>query len=123
MASYVRYCNGEVVATVTTGGIDVLRSVDRFKPDIVLMDIMMPRLNGLTVCHQILSRRPEAKIILFSGKYSAEHPTVMASGATAFLAKPVRLSELRKVIDQIVTARTALTETQSHGEAPPLASS
>ena len=103
MASYVRYCNEEVVATVTTGGVDVVRNVDRFQPDIILMDIMMPRLNGLTVCHHILSRFPNTKIILFSGKLTADHPFVVASGATAFLSKPVKLAELRRVIEGIVT--------------------
>ena len=108
MASYVRYCNEEVVATVTTGGVDVVRSVDRFQPDIILMDIVMPRLNGLTVCHHILSRHPQTKIILFSGKLNAEHPFVTASGAAAFLSKPVKLAELRRVIEEIVKAKTAV---------------
>jgi len=107
MASYVRYCNEEVVATVTTGGVDVIRNVDRFQPDIILMDIMMPRLNGLTICHHILSRYPQTKIVLFSGKLDAEHPYVVASGATAFLAKPVKLAQLRRVLEDIVKGAKA----------------
>ena len=102
LASYVRHCNEEVVATVTSGGIDVIKNVDRFQPDIIIMDIMMPRLNGLTVCHHILSRFPRTKIILFSGKLSADHHLVKASGAAAFLAKPIRLSELKEVMQKLV---------------------
>jgi CheY-like chemotaxis protein len=102
IASYVRYCNEDVVATVTTGGIDVARSVERFQPDIVVMDIMMPRINGLTICHHILSRYPRLKIILFSGKLHAEHPFVVGSGAAAFLSTPVKLAELRRVLEDIV---------------------
>ena len=104
IASYVRHCNEDVVATVTTGGLDVIRSVDRFQPDIIIMDIMMPRLNGLTICHHILSRFPQTRIILFSGKLDATHPYVLNSGATAFLAKPVRLDALKTVLEGIVTA-------------------
>jgi len=107
MASYVRYCNEDVVATVTTGGVDVVRSVDRFQPDIIIMDIMMPRLNGLTVCHHILSRFPQTSIILFSGKLSADHPYVVKSGAVAFLPKPVKLAELREVLEGIVNRTKA----------------
>ncbi len=107
VASYVRYCNDEVVATVTTGGIDVVRGVDRFHPDIVVMDIMMPRLNGLTVCRHILSRFPQTKIILFSGKLAADHPYVTESGAVAFIAKPVKLAELRRVMDELVRGSRA----------------
>jgi len=104
LASYVRHCNEEVVATVTSGGIDVIKNVDRFQPDIIIMDIMMPRLNGLTVCNHILSRFPNTKIILFSGKLTADHPYVTASGAVAFLPKPIRLIELKKVLDGLVSS-------------------
>lgn len=62
------------------------------------MDIMMPRLNGLFVCQHILSRFPETKIILFSGKLSSDHPSVIASGAIAFLSKPIRLTELGQTL-------------------------
>ena len=93
MASYLRHCNEAIVSTVTTGGVDVLRSVGRFDPDVILMDIVMPKLNGLTICRHILSRRPEVR----------DHPFVTESGASAFLAKPVKLAELRRVFEEIVS--------------------
>lgn len=102
LASYVRYCNADVVATVTTGGIDVVKGTDRFQPDIIVMDIMMPRLNGLTVCQHILSRFPETRIILLSGKLTADHPIVLKSGAAAFLAKPVKLAHLRSTLEHVI---------------------
>lgn len=103
ISSYLRHCNEEVVATVTTGGLDVVRNTHRFQPDVIIMDIMMPRLNGLTVCHHILSRFPNTKIILFSGKLDADHPLVVNSGAAAFLKKPVKLAELSELIGKILT--------------------
>jgi len=102
MASYLRHCNAAVVSTVTTGGLDVLRDVERFSPDVILMDIVMPRLNGLTICRHILSRRPQMRIILLSGTLHSGHPIVVESGATAFLAKPVRLAQLQRVLEEIV---------------------
>ena len=101
MASYLRHCNDGVVSTVTTGGLDVLRSVTRFKPDVILMDILMPRLNGLTVCRHILSRQPGVRIILLSGSIDSGHPLIAECGATAFLTKPVKLAELRRIIQEI----------------------
>jgi len=98
ISSYLRHCNEEVVATVTTGGLDVVRNTHRFQPDVIIMDVIMPRLNGLTVCHHILSRFPNTKIILFSGKLDADHPLVVNSGAAAFLKKPVKLAELSELI-------------------------
>ena len=102
MASYLRYCNEAVVSTVTTGGVDVLRNVERFHPDVILMDVMMPRLNGLTICRHILSCCSHTQIILLSGILSATHPLVVQSGATAFLPKPVKLAELRRVVEAVV---------------------
>lgn len=108
MASYLRHCNEAVVSTVTTGGLDVIRSVNRFDPDVILMDILMPRLNGLTICRHILSRRPDVRIILLSGTLHPDHPFVAESGASAFLSKPVRLNELNRVIQGFVeTVATA----------------
>jgi DNA-binding NarL/FixJ family response regulator len=68
---------------------------------VVLLDIMMPRFNGLTVCHALFSRNPEAKIIFVSGHVDGNHPFVSGCGATAYLQKPVSLSELREALDAV----------------------
>jgi len=49
---------GHEVCTVTTGGLDVLPAYDRFNPDVVLMDVMMPRFNGITIAQALVSRNP-----------------------------------------------------------------
>jgi len=107
MASYLRHGNNTIVSTVTTGGVDVLRSVKRFDPDVILMDIHMPRLNGVTLCRHILSSRPDVRIILISGVLHPEHPFVAESGAAGFVAKPVRLAELQRVFEEIVQRQPA----------------
>jgi CheY-like chemotaxis protein len=91
----------EVVATVTTGGFDTLHLCDVYRPDAVIMDIMMPHFSGLTICHALASRHRGPKVVLISGKLSANHPIIRQSGAVAFLAKPVHREELRRVIDEI----------------------
>lgn len=107
IASFLRHSNEAVVSTVTTGGLDVLRNIERFEPDVIIMDIMMPRLNGVTICHQILSRRPKAHIVLLSGILNAQHPLVVQSGAGCFLPKPVRLAELRNVVQKFINPPVA----------------
>lgn len=102
MASYLRHENQAIISTVTTGGLDVLRSVAQFDPDVILMDIVMPRLNGLTLCRHILSRRPDVRIILLSGALGIESPFLAESGAAAFLAKPVKLAELQRVFQEVI---------------------
>ena len=91
-------CGHEVVDTVSGGGLAVIQSFARHQPDAVLLDILMPRCNGLTVCHALLSRKPDTRVILISGRMEREHPFISDSGAAAYLHKPVGLVELRAAL-------------------------
>ena len=101
LAEFVRECNHEVVDKVTGGGLAVIQSFARHNPDVVLLDIMMPRFNGITVCHALLSRKPETKIIFVSGKVESDHPFVAGCGATAYLQKPILLDNLRVLLNTL----------------------
>jgi CheY-like chemotaxis protein len=98
LTEYLRECDHEVVDTVTAGGLSVIKSFARHEPDVVLLDIKMPKCNGLTVCHALLSRKPEAKIVFVSGTVEGGHPFVKGCGAMAYLSKPVMLEELRETL-------------------------
>ncbi|HYR59121.1 MAG TPA: response regulator [Chthoniobacteraceae bacterium] len=98
MAGYVRECGHEPVATISGGGLEVIRRYGQFEPDVVLLDIMMPRFNGLTVCHALLSRDPDAKIVFVSGKVDGAHPFVIGAGAVACLGKPIERSKLEEIL-------------------------
>jgi len=107
LTTFVENCGYDVVATVTTGGLEVLHAYDRYRPDIVLLDVMMPRFNGFTICRAILSKEPEAKVILMSGRISPDHPFVKDSGAYAFMPKPLRFTKVRLLLDAMVPALAA----------------
>ncbi len=91
-------CGHEVVDTVSGGGLAVIQSFARHAPDAVLLDIQMPRCNGLTVCHALLSRKPGTRVILISGRMERDHPFVSDCGAAGYLHKPVGLSELQAAL-------------------------
>jgi DNA-binding response OmpR family regulator len=95
---------GHEVCSVTTGGLDVLPAYDRFRPEIVLMDVMMPRFNGITISHALFSRNPAIKLVLCSGALAADHPFVAASGACQFLQKPFTFSEATRVLESFAPA-------------------
>lgn len=99
LADCVLACGHEVVETVTGGGLAVLQSFARHAPDAVLLDILMPRCNGLTVCHALLSRKPDTRVIFVSGSVERDHPFVQSCGAVGCLGKPVSLAELRRALD------------------------
>src|SRR5436309_678149 len=101
LAEYVRECGHKVVTTETRGGLSVIQSFARYEPDAVLLDIMMPRFNGLTVCHALLSRNPDAKVIFVSGHVDRQNPFISGCGAAGYLQKPVSLSEIREVLGSV----------------------
>lgn len=101
LAAYVGECGHEVVGVVTGGGLAVIQAFARTEPDAVLLDIMMPRFNGLTVCHALLSRKPDSKVIFVSGSVDEHHPFVSNCGASAYLQKPVSLHELREALEAV----------------------
>lgn len=107
IAEFVRECGHEVCATVTGGGLAVIQNFARYLPDVVILDIMMPRFNGLTTCHALLSRKPDTQVIFMSGKVESDHPFVMSCGAVAYLHKPILFEDLRDVL-RAISSQTLL---------------
>lgn len=95
LAELVSKCHHEVVEVVGSG-FDAIQAYHRHRPDIVLMDYFMPRLNGATACRNILSRYPAANVILVSGVAGAED--LNHSGAIAVLSKPIDLARLKNLL-------------------------
>src|SRR6059058_3735273 len=80
LAEMVGLCHHQVVEVVGTG-MEAIQAYDRHRPDVVLMDYRMPKLNGITACRYILAKDPKARVILISGWSAPVEPE--ASGATA----------------------------------------
>ena len=79
-------------------GGEAIEAYDTNLPDFVLMDINMQPLNGLTAAKEILSRHPEAKIIIVSQHQDEQtRETALSLGITAFVGKD-DLTPLRDLI-------------------------
>jgi CheY-like chemotaxis protein len=82
-------------------GVEALRCLETFHPDLVLMDIWMPEMDGIEATQIIKSRYPQVKVVLFS-IYPGYQQTAMAVGADAFIAKekPLELLSTTKSVLQ-----------------------
>lgn len=84
----------ELVADVGDGRAGVA-AVEEYDPDIVLMDVSMPIMDGLSATRQIKAARPHLPVVIFTGygddRLSAE---ALACGADAFLEKTTPLPQL-----------------------------
>ena len=86
------------LVTQIPGGLELLEKFDTLKPDVILMDVMMPYMNGYDVCQEIKqdSTRGHIPIILVTALNSREDMLRgLESGADEFLTKPVNGAELR----------------------------
>ncbi|WP_395152582.1 response regulator [Ilumatobacter sp.] len=79
---------------VAVDGVDALEKFDAVSPDLVLLDVMLPRLSGIEVCRQI-RKKSRVPIIMVTAK-SAEIDTVVGLevGADDYVTKPYRIREL-----------------------------
>jgi len=96
LAAMVADCQHEVVEVVGSG-LEAIQAYDKYKPDIVLMDYWMAKLNGATACRNILAKDPTARIILVSA-WAPAHDLAAESGAIAVLSKPVDLQRLEAAL-------------------------
>ena len=112
-AELVQSCHHDVVDVVSSG-LDAIRSYHRHHPDVVLMDYNMARPNGLTACRNILSSDPAGRVVFLSGAGDVDNLAHSGTGAVAFLQKPVRIAELKNVLDRLQSEETRdLTSSQA----------
>ena len=97
LAALVSHCQHEVVEVVGSG-LEAIQAYDRYKPDVVIMDYWMAKLNGATACRHIVSRDPAARVILMSAWSPINDPR--DSGAIAVLSKPVDLDKLERALEK-----------------------
>ena len=83
-------------------GSEALELARTLSPDLILMDLAMPRVNGLEATRSIKAERPETKVIIITRyQEDAYRQAAAQSGADAFLPKGTRVPELLATIRQV----------------------
>ncbi len=91
------------ILRAAASGEEALREVYAFRPDIMLLDIMMPGIDGYRVCRAVKSDEAlrETKIVLLSAKAMAEDIEAgFAAGADGYLTKPFMAEELKGLLEK-----------------------
>ncbi len=87
--------------TLASNGLEGLEKVKLEHPDLVLLDIIMPEMNGYQVCRQMKSRPQTMNIpVVFFSSKNAEVDVywAMKQGADGYISKPVKKSELMGIM-------------------------
>jgi len=100
------------VVSHSTSSSKALAQIIALKPDCVILDIMMPEIDGLELCKQLRSEATldTTKIIILSGKaYEFDRKRAMSFGADGYITKPIDPDTIAAQIDRIIEDRIELT--------------
>ncbi|RVT85201.1 response regulator transcription factor [Rhodobacteraceae bacterium CCMM004] len=97
-----------VVGTLGTGGEAVERVIE-LAPDVILLDLNMPGISGLSATELILERRPGTRVLILSMHDSAEYiSTALSHGAKGYVLKDVPTDEIKIAIDRVMAGEDYL---------------
>ena len=92
---------GTMVVGKAKNGLEAFEQYRDQRPDVVLMDIMMPQYDGIYGLEKILGLDPKAKIIIVTGCVSESRDQLKRMGAVEVLSKPCEFDRIFGVIDKI----------------------
>jgi DNA-binding NarL/FixJ family response regulator len=100
----------EVVGDCANGR-EAVRKVSKLAPDVVILDILMPELNGIEAARQILQDTPSVKIVILSMNSDSEHVfRALQAGVRGYLLKASAGSEVVKAIRTVHAGRRYLSQ-------------
>jgi len=91
-----------LTATDPQAGLVLIREK---RPEIVLLDLLMPGVSGMELLEKILEFSPESEVILVTGHYSTESAVeAIRKGASDYITKPLSVPQLRQRIDALIAS-------------------
>ncbi|PTX55947.1 LuxR family two component transcriptional regulator [Litoreibacter ponti] len=102
------YDDIEVLGTLSNGQ-EVVDRVEELAPDVILMDLNMPQLGGLSATEILLEQNPGTRILILSMHDAPEYvSTAMSHGAKGYLLKDVPTEEIHTAIQAVMRGETYL---------------
>ena len=102
------YADVEVIATLADGQ-QIIDQVEALQPDVILLDLNMPGIGGLTATEIILERRPDTRILILSMHDSPEYiSSALSHGAMGYVLKDVPTDEIKRAIDAVMAGQRYL---------------
>ena len=117
LGAFEKLLGGEcdVVGQVSDGRA-LVTAADNLKPDLIVLDISMPLLNGLEAGRQIKQKSPGVKLVFLTMNEDADLAAeAMRSGASAYLLKRSAASELLTAIREVMQGRSYITPLVTEG--------
>jgi two-component system nitrate/nitrite response regulator NarL len=108
IASFLSHDPGLEVLGEAKDGNEALAKTRELTPDVVIMDIDMPGLNGLAVTEILRKELPEVKVLILSAHKSTQYVMrILSSGARGYIAKEASAKELLDAVETVASGGTA----------------
>lgn len=109
MSALLRKYSGFEVVGQASDGRQALEMVEELKPDIVIMDVGMPNLNGIDATHRMLSQHPGLKVMALSTHSDGSVVVkMMRAGAAGYILKESAFDELIEGLNTLMEGKTFL---------------
>lgn len=114
----IEMVDGLEVVGEAGNGHDALVAIESMKPDVVLLDITMPGMNGFEVLKEITARFSNVRVIMLTMHEAREYAIqALRWGAAGFIAKSAAAAELKDAIQTVMSGRTYVAmQTGPHAE-------
>lgn len=110
LATFLRAYEDMELMGEAKNGLEAIKLCHQKQPDVVLMDLMMPEMDGIAATRAILADYPKIKIIAMTSFEDEKLVQgVLAAGAISYLIKNVTSEELAKAIREAVSGRSTLS--------------
>ena len=103
----------DYVTDIAVDGQDTLVKVQSFKPDLILLDVMMPKLNGFEVCQKLRSDPATKRIMILmvtALNEAGDIERAVKAGTDDFVSKPVNKTELLKRVQFMLKHKDVVDE-------------
>ncbi|MFH1862013.1 MAG: response regulator [bacterium] len=90
-------------ADIAYDGYEGVRLASDQEYDVIIMDILMPRLTGIEATKEIIRRKPNSKIVVITGApYHKQAEDALSYGAKSFVKKPFSPQKIIQVVKQLI---------------------
>lgn len=112
----IRLLEGEGFACAEAGsGVEALKELERTPVPLVISDLRMPEMDGVTLLREIITRWPETAVIVVTAVAEVESAVAcLQMGALDYVAKPFHLDEVRARVSQALDKRRLLIENRNY---------
>jgi two-component system, NarL family, response regulator LiaR len=102
LANYLDQRIGLQVVGTAANGQEAVDLSSQLQPDVVLMDVVMPVMDGIAATRIIRERQPNVKVVMLTNGNGAQADEALQAGASAYLLKMVSIDEIAQVIRSVL---------------------